>query len=83
MLFVVLDILAVDPEHQSAGAGTKLIGWGLERADEMGAEVSSDESSTLTARILKGVHFRYSSRVQGVQRTCTKKTGFVRKRKSR
>ena len=38
----VLDLLAVDPEHQNGGAGTKLIGWGLRHADEVGAEVSVD-----------------------------------------
>ena len=42
---VVLDLLSVDPEHQSAGAGTKLINWGLEKADEMGAEVNHEMSS--------------------------------------
>ena len=40
---LVLDLLSVDPEHQSAGAGTKLIQWGLAEADRMGAEVSLDK----------------------------------------
>jgi len=28
-----------DPKHQRRGVGTKLLKWGLERADEMGVEI--------------------------------------------
>jgi GNAT superfamily N-acetyltransferase len=28
-----------DPKHQRRGVGTKLLKWGVERADEMGAEM--------------------------------------------
>jgi GNAT superfamily N-acetyltransferase len=34
----VLDIIFVDPKHQSRGAGSKLVKWGVNRADEMGVE---------------------------------------------
>ena len=35
-----LDLLTVDPKHQSRGAGTMLLKWGTELGDRIGAEVS-------------------------------------------
>ncbi|KAJ7157560.1 hypothetical protein C8R43DRAFT_883148 [Mycena crocata] len=34
----VLELLAVDPEYGRRGAGTKLVRWGTDKADEMGLE---------------------------------------------
>ena len=34
-----LDLLTVDPKHQSRGAGTMLLKWGTELGDRIGAEV--------------------------------------------
>jgi GNAT superfamily N-acetyltransferase len=34
----VLDIIFTDPKYQRRGAGTKLVKWGVDRADEMGVE---------------------------------------------
>ena len=36
-----LDLLTVDPKHQSRGAGTMLLKWGTELGDRLGAEVCS------------------------------------------
>jgi len=36
--FLFLDIIFVDPKHQRRGAGSKLVKWGVDRADEMGVE---------------------------------------------
>ncbi|MCJ1386832.1 hypothetical protein MMC17_009960 [Xylographa soralifera] len=36
---VCLDILTVDPKRQFGGAGSKLVKWGVEQADQIGAEV--------------------------------------------
>ena len=60
----VLDILAVDPEHQSEGAGTKLIHWGLEHADRMGAEVILNESSASPTTVLSSANSRPWSRAR-------------------
>ena len=38
-LHSVLDIIFTDPKHQHRGAGSKLVKWGVDRADEMGVEV--------------------------------------------
>ena len=35
---VALDLLAINPGHQSAGADTKLTNRGLDKADEMGCD---------------------------------------------
>ena len=40
MVRIVLDILAVDPAYQRRGAGSMLVQWGLDLADELGFEVS-------------------------------------------
>lgn len=36
-----LDLLVVDPKHHYRGAGSKLVKWGVELADQMNAEVLS------------------------------------------
>lgn len=42
--FTALDILTIDPKHQCPGAGAKLIEWGVQLDDEMGAEVINHRS---------------------------------------
>lgn len=37
-VILVLDIIFTDPKHQSRGAGSMLVKWGVDRADEMGVE---------------------------------------------
>ena len=37
---IELDTLAVDPLHQYKGAGSMLVKWGIDLADEMGVEVT-------------------------------------------
>jgi len=34
----VLDVIFTDPKHQHRGAGSKLVKWGVDRADELGVE---------------------------------------------
>jgi len=41
---VCLDILTVDPACQFGGAGSKLVKWGVEQADQMGAEMVVEAS---------------------------------------
>ena len=36
---VVLELLAVHPEHQRLGAGKALVRWGTEAADKQGLQV--------------------------------------------
>ena len=40
-------MLTVDPDHQQRGAGTLMVNWGLELADEIGAEVCKPASPHL------------------------------------
>lgn len=61
---LVLDLLAVDPEHQGKGAGTKLISWGLEQADQMGAEVSEALNKLFVSVELRSGNSRLWSRVR-------------------
>jgi len=35
---LVLDIIFTDPKHQGRGAGSMLVKWGVDKADEMGVE---------------------------------------------
>ena len=37
---IVLEMLAVHPDAQGKGVGEALVRWGLQNADEKGAEVS-------------------------------------------
>lgn len=37
-MYPVLDVIYTDPKHQHRGAGSKLVKWGVDRADEMGGE---------------------------------------------
>ncbi|MCJ1416060.1 hypothetical protein MMC32_002395 [Xylographa parallela] len=41
---VCLDILTVDPKRQFGGAGSKLVRWGVEQADQMGAKMVVEAS---------------------------------------
>lgn len=49
---VCLDLLTVHPNHQSHGAGTALVKWGIELAAQMGAEMTV-ESSFLGLEVYK------------------------------
>jgi len=37
--YLFLDVVFTDPKHQQRGAGSKLLKWGVDRADELGGEV--------------------------------------------
>jgi GNAT superfamily N-acetyltransferase len=37
-LYLVLDLIFVDPKHQRRGAGSELVKWGADQADQMGGE---------------------------------------------
>lgn len=37
--FLVLELLAVHPDYQGLGAGSGLVRWGTDKADEQGIEV--------------------------------------------
>lgn len=38
---ISLDILAIDPKYQRNGAGSKLVRWGTQKADELGVDAVS------------------------------------------
>ena len=41
---ISLDILAIDPPYQRQGVGSALVGWGIDRADELGLEAVVESS---------------------------------------
>ncbi|KAL9122707.1 MAG: hypothetical protein Q9187_000745 [Circinaria calcarea] len=54
---IVLDMLSVDPEYQSSGAGAMLTRWGTELADQMQAEAIV-ESTMNAVRLYEKNGFR-------------------------
>lgn len=52
-----LNLLAVDPEHHRRGAGTLLVKWGVEKADEIGIE-GFVEGSKMGAPLYEKFGFR-------------------------